>query len=110
MTFYKDLYLCEALKIDASKMIKKIKQNKKMPDIYLITLATVNGNLLDVIPQWETTQKAYPKDDLSVIGVAKGKKEALNLTQLIIEEVYKATGNFDVLSYISSRWEGMPWM
>lgn len=110
MTFYKDLYLSDDIRKESQKIIKKIKQNKKIPDIYVIALATVPGNLLDVIPAWELTQKGYPKDELEIIGMAKGKKMALEVTQSIVEEVYRATGDFQVRRYITERWEGQAWM
>lgn len=106
MTFYKDLYLSESVKNDARKIIRKIKQNKIEPDAYVIAFATIPGNLLDLIPQWELTQKGYPKEDIQVIGLAKGKKDAISLAQSIIEEVYTETGGLNVREFISSKWEG----
>jgi hypothetical protein len=45
-------------------------------------------------------QKAYPKDDLKIIGLAKGYKEGIDLIRQIMDETYRATGGVDVYAYL----------
>ena len=48
-------------------------------------------------------QKGYPKKDLFVVGLAKGKEEAHKVVTQIIDEVYRETGGFAVLSYLQTK-------
>ena len=74
-----------------------------MIDIYVITLASNPQNLLDVIQAQELMQKAYPKKELFIIGLARGYDEALELVKQIVDEVYQRTGGFDVSSYLNEK-------
>lgn len=76
---------------------------KFQPGMHLITLASQPGNLLDIIPAYVLLQKHYPTENLSVVGLAGSRKEALSLVQTIIENVYQATGSFDVAAYMEER-------
>ena len=39
-------------------------------------------------------------EEMYVVGLAKGRDEALNLVRDIIDEVYNATGGFDIREYL----------
>ena len=39
-------------------------------------------------------------EEIYVVGLAKGRDEALNLVRDIIDEVYNATGGFDIREYL----------
>jgi hypothetical protein len=45
-------------------------------------------------------QKSYPKDNLKIIGLAKGYDEGLDVITKIIDETYQATGDVDIYSYL----------
>ena len=51
-------------------------------------------------------QKYYPKDGLKIVGIAEGKKEAIGLVQLMIEESLVETGSADVRDFLKRKWEG----
>ena len=51
-------------------------------------------------------QKHYPKDELKIVGIADGKKEAIGLVQLIIKESLTETGSADVRGFLKEKWEG----
>ena len=42
----------------------------------------------------------YITEDIYVIGIAEGKKEALELVRDIIDEVYSNTGGFNISQYL----------
>ena len=44
--------------------------------------------------------------DFKVVGLAKGKKEALAVVQCIVEDSLKETGSADARDYMNRRWEG----
>lgn len=104
MKWYKNLYLGEGVETKAREIINKIKKNKPTIDVYVIALASNPENQLDVIPSWELLQKGYPKDRLRIIGLAQGKKEALQLVTDLVDEVYQKTGDVKILPYLKEEW------
>lgn len=104
MKWYKDLYLGESLMSSWQKVIRSIKAGKFLPDVYVIAFASNPENMLDIIPSRELLQSAYPKDALRIIGVARGKKEAIALVQQIVEETYAKTGDVQIRQYLKDKW------
>lgn len=109
MKWCKDLYLGEGIAPDAKKIIRKIKNKKFIPDVYVITFASNPQNLLDIIPSWELVQKGYPKEHIRIIGLADGKKEAFELVRQIVDETYQVTGDVKVRQYLKSKWRDEQW-
>lgn len=103
MTWYEDLYVGESIVHKTSKIKWKIRHNAGQLNIYVISLASNEANLLDIIPAQELLQKGYPKRDMHVIGLAKGYDEAVDVAVSIVDEVYRSTGAFDVRSYLRQR-------
>lgn len=99
MIWYSDLYVGSSLEDVKYKIIKKIKQNKRVFDVYLLALPVSHNHLLELIP----VPYAKPYPDLAVIGIAGGKQEAVELTAKIMEEVYIHTGAFDVGAYLKEK-------
>jgi hypothetical protein len=62
--------------------------------------------MLDLILEKEALQTCYKKQGLKVVGIASGKKEAIDLVQLIIEESMRETGSADVREFLRKKWEG----
>ena len=103
MRWYEDLYVSESIRHKIEKIKWKIRHNAGQIDIYVITLASNPQNLLDIIPAQELMQKAYPKQELYVIGLARGYGDALELVKQIIDEVYGQTGGFAIASYLQTK-------
>lgn len=100
MRWYKDLYAGPSVLPKIKNVKWKIIHNAGQLRVYVITLATNEKNLLDIIPARELLQKHYPKQELYVVGLAGNYEEALELAGSIVSEVYRMTGGFDVRSYI----------
>ena len=91
---------------DAVIIEKKIKSiNAKIKKLYDLYIERKSDNLLDMIPTYELMQKAYPKKNIHIIGLAKGYEEGINLIQEIIQEVYDATGAFNIRDYLNLKGE-----
>ncbi|MGN0142183.1 MAG: hypothetical protein ACI4AD_08135 [Roseburia sp.] len=103
MVWYEDLYVGESIIHKTNKIKWKIRHNAGQIDIYVISLASNGKDLLDIIPSRELLQKAYPKRELYVVGLAKGYEEALTVAVSIVDEVYQQTGGFDVRSFLQER-------
>lgn len=103
MVWYKHLYTDEGTVRKKEKIKWKICHNAGQLDIYVIALAQNRQNLLEIISTLELMQKAYPKERLVVIGLAKGYESACELACRIVMEAYEATGAFDVRAYLRMR-------
>ena len=95
MKWLKQLYVGESISGREQKLKWKINHNVGTFDIYVISF--------DIIPAIELLQKAYPKKDMQIIGLARGYAEALDVVQQIIEETYHETGGVDVWSYLKNN-------
>jgi len=70
-----------------------------MKDVYLITLASNDKNLLDIYPGYVFLQPYFQEQELLILGIALGKDEAFSVAQKIIEDVYGNTGALGVQAY-----------
>lgn len=103
MTWYKEFYAGESIEHKKEKVKWKILHNAGQLDIYVIALSSNCENLLDIISAKELMQKAYPEQDMLVVGVDKGYDNALELAAKIIMDVYQKTGNLNVRDYFLQR-------
>lgn len=107
MTWYKEFYAGESIEHKKEKVKWKIIHNAGQLDIYVIALSSNRENLLDIISAKELMQKAYPKQDMLVVGVDKGYDNALELAARIIMDVYQKTGNLNVREYFLQQQKDM---
>ena len=99
MNWHEDLYVGESIRHRYRKVKWKIMHNAGQMFAYVITLASNERNLLDLIPARELLQKHYPKKHLYVVGLAGNYDEAIALAGQIVSDVYRTTGAFDVRRY-----------
>lgn len=100
MVWHEKLYVGESIIHKTSKVKWKICHNAGQLNIYVISLASNEQNLLDIISAKELLQKGYPKNHMYVVGLAKGYDEALEVAASIVDEVYRNTGTFAVRHYL----------
>lgn len=103
MIWHENLYVGESIVHKTNKIKWKICHNAGQLSIYVITLASNEQNLLDIIPAQELMQKGYPKQNLYIVGLAKGYGEAVEVAVSIVDEVYTNTGTFAIRSYLTSN-------
>ena len=106
MQFMGSLYVGESLASAEYKIVEKVHKGKVVRDLYLITFSTHPDNMLDLILEKEALHACYKKRGLKVVGIASGKKEALELVQHIIEQSIRETGSADVREFLWKKWEG----
>jgi hypothetical protein len=106
LKWYKRLYVGDSLTGKEDKVIRKIRQNALQPGVYVIVLADNGKDNFRIISSLELLQKGYPKEDLTVIGIAKGKEEAFLLVGKIIQDIYDQTGAVDQVSAFFSTLGG----
>lgn len=99
MKWYQQLYVGDSIK-HAKRLKRKIEHNTITWDVFLITFASGDRNLLEILPATMLLQKNYPKDNLHIIGLARGQEEAFEVVRRVVEETYKQTGNVDIWNYL----------
>lgn len=103
LKWYKKLYIGDNAKKKAPSVIKKVNQGKLQYDIYLITLASNEKNLLEIIQANQLVQKTLRKLCPMIVGMASGYEEALEVVEKIVEETYLKQGDTDVRRYLNDR-------
>lgn len=97
--WYNDLYLDEKAKKNIKKIKRTIEKEKTLPDVYLICFPMNSSNLFDIIRASDVLYPYYKKAEVTVIGVAYGKNEAIRIIEKMALEVYQNTDDFDVRGY-----------
>ncbi len=103
MYWFHNLYLGESIEKKAKRIQRKIENGKLTISAYIITFPSNPSNLLDIIPAREILQKGYPKDDLTIVGLAGGRDEAISLVEHIVQECLDETGTCELLRYLRQR-------
>lgn len=88
---------------NAEEIRTKLNQGTVLPGIFLITFSKHPDHLLEIIPAVMLLQKWNERSCRKVVGVAKGKKEAMELVADIFREVYDNTGTVDIKKYLKNR-------
>jgi hypothetical protein len=95
------LYVGDKLKKKKDKAIDSINNRKAIYGVYCITFASHPDNLFDIIDANELLFPHYKRSEICIVGLAKGKDEAISLVQEMLMEVYKETGDFKVKNYFT---------
>ncbi len=106
MVWYKYLYADEGLRPRQEKIKWKIRHNAGQVHMYVIALSHSPGGLLEIISTVELMQRAYPKERLFIVGLAKGYENARELALKIVLEVFEKTGDFRVREYLLAKHRG----
>lgn len=84
-------------------MIGRLDDGLPVSGVYLITYATSPYNQLDIISSFYLMQKTAKRRIPEIIGVARGKEEAVGLVARILRETYEATGEADLKKYLMEK-------
>lgn len=95
------LYVSENMKKKMDKAIASIRNGEATFNVYCIAFASQPSNLFDIMDANELLFPHYKKVEVKIVGLAKGKEEALQLVQEMLMEVYYNTGEFDVRTYFT---------
>lgn len=95
------LYVGNKLKKKKDKVIASINNSEVTLGVFCIAFATHPDNLFDIMNVNELLFPHYKKAQVCIVGLAKGKEEAVDLVQNMLMEVYNKTGSFDVRTYFT---------
>ena len=85
MYFYKKMYVDDALKKNRRKVCWNLKHNKGQLDVYVISLAAGN-DLFDIFHCSVLKQKAFPREKVYILGIAKGYENAVLLSTKMVQD------------------------
>jgi hypothetical protein len=95
------VYIGDKLIDRKDKVVDSINGQKTTFGIYCITFASNAANLFDIIDANELLSPHYKRSNVCIVGIAKGKKEAVGLVQEMLLEIYRETGAFQVRTYFT---------
>lgn len=93
MYIYKDLFTDEQMAGKATQVIRRLRMNAGMTDTYLICLAGAD-DIFDILDSMQLKQKGYPKEQLMIMGIAKGKESAIELAKDMVLHFYETYQTF----------------
>ena len=112
MKWLKNLYVGDRADRSRYRLMRQIRRQKPTFEIYVLTLPSHPGNQLDILNANQLRYSYYrEKEDLVIVGLARGKADALNLTARMVDECYHRRGNADLSAYLREKLEregGMP--
>ena len=90
---------------DKKTIIKELKTRSVQAGIYVLTLPAGDSNILEIYPAFTLKFPLFREEgrELVVIGIARVREEALELSGMIAQDVYNRTGGFDLASFIRDR-------
>lgn len=100
MKFYKNLYVSEYMEDKKEKMISKLKRGNFPFTCYILVLIEEGENQLEFYSTSLLYQKKMMEEELFIVGIAAGYRDAIYLVEKITKEVYDETGGVDIRSYI----------
>ncbi len=95
------LYIGEKMKKKKDKVIASINNREATFGVYCIAFASQPCNLFDIMDANELLFPHYTRADVRIVGLAKGREEAILLVQDMLLEVYNKTGEFKVREYFT---------
>lgn len=99
MRFYKNLYVSDTVK-NVGLVKWKLKHAAGQFDIYLITLSQNEEDQLDIFHNSMLKQELLRKVDYQVVGIARGREEALEIVRRITDDCMKQTGTVNIRQYL----------
>lgn len=101
--FYCDLYVSECWREKENKIIKKLKENRIQPQVYIVALSQGDQNELEFFSSILLKQHVFDNAEVFVVGIANGYDEALFMVRDITKQIYTETGTADLRKYILER-------
>lgn len=102
MQYYKKLYLGENVASRKEKILEKLKKKETVLNVYLVILPRYPKKQLEFFDAVLLHQKRF-QGDLSLVGLASGYMEALDVVKRITEEVYRETKDADIKDFFEKE-------
>ncbi len=103
--FYCNLFISEDFESKKKKIIRKLRNNKVQPHVYVLALPFETCNQLEFYSSMMLRQHAYQSKQIFVVGIANGYEDAIYMTQEIVQKVYEDTKDTNIRKYIERKQE-----
>ncbi len=100
MKFIDKLYFGSKASESKKSVLKDIKKGNYLPGVCIVTLPSNADNILDIIEVYTLQQPAINTEDITVVGIAFGKDEAMELVRVIVDDTYRELGEVDIIRYL----------
>ena len=80
--------------------VMKLKMGKGIFGLSAIVVNPDSPNQMEIVDSKQLMWKKYPKDDLILIGLAKGEEEACEVVEKLANRSFEATGSYDLKAYV----------
>jgi len=95
LKWHKHYYTGSGVK-NSSRIRRRLEHGKPVPGIY-------PRNLLEILPALTLIQESAADMCPEIVGIAKGKEEAMDLVTEMIRTIFSETGGFEVKEYWKNR-------
>ena len=100
MRFLKTLYIGESARNTAEQMVEDVRSGRYVKDVYVLIEPLGEGEQIQVLQSYYLRQRYYQERDPMVLGVAKGKSEAIQLVVQMTQEAQDHFGRPDLRAYV----------
>ena len=100
MRFLNTLYIGETARAKAEQIMDDVRSGRYVKDIYVLIEPLSDGNQIEVLQSYYLRQRYYQEMDPMILGIAKGKSEALELVRQLTEEALNRFGRPDLRAYV----------
>lgn len=83
------VYISEILKLKTDILKERVRQKKRIPGLYCITLSQWKSGILEIYSYGELLSEFYESCNMTIVGLAAGKKDALVILRRMIDDVVK---------------------
>jgi hypothetical protein len=95
------LYVGDKMEKKKEKVIASINNKEATFGVYCIAFASHPSNLFDIMEANQLLFPHYQKSEIQIVGLAKGKEEAVIMAKDMLMEVFNETGDFNVRTYFT---------
>lgn len=99
--WYEKLYCGEKAAKSKSRLIHRLEKGKLEPDVFVLTLPeSRERNILDIYRAATFKQPHFDGRDKYVVGIARGRDEAMDIVTKLVDGMYKSGNNFNIRDYL----------
>ena len=99
MRWAPNIYTTENTAAKKRGIMKKAMRGQSLAGIYFVSLSSNGKDLFDVFNASQLLQDAYVWKDPYIVGIAEDRGAAFELVRVIVDDIYRKTGGFDVEGY-----------
>lgn len=101
MRWIEQLYMGKTAESRKERIIRGIREGRILLDVYVFTLPADPKDQLDIIPSNWLRQPHYKnKEELTIIGIARGWEEAECVLLSLVNDAMKQLGTPDLRAYL----------